>query len=56
VSLREIRLSGEDGGGMAATGLVPGVAGTAFFVLVVAFAALIIDSVVSSATFPWERR
>ena len=52
MSLRQIRLSGEDGRGMATTGLVLGVVGTILSVLVAVFVALVFIRVVSTTPSP----
>jgi hypothetical protein len=50
MSLRQIRLSGEDGHGLAATGLVLGIAGAILSVLVIVAAVVFIQKVASTPT------
>lgn len=51
MSLKQIRLSGEDGRSMAITGLVLGVVGTILSVLVIVFVLAIFSSVTSSMNY-----
>jgi hypothetical protein len=52
MSLRQIRESGEDGRGMATTGLVLGVVGTALSLLVLVFVVAIFNRAASSLNSP----
>ena len=52
MSLKQIRLSGEDGRGMAVTGLVLGVVGTVLFVLLLVVVVAIFNSAASSLNSP----
>jgi Domain of unknown function (DUF4190) len=52
MSLKQIRLSGEDGRGMAMTGLVLGVIGTVISVLVIVFVVAIFSRAASSFNSP----
>jgi hypothetical protein len=50
MSLRQIQASGEDGRGMAMTGLVLGIVGLILFILVIVFALALIHGVASSSS------
>jgi len=52
MSLKQIRESGEDGRGMATTGLVLGVVGTALSLLVLVFVVAIFNRAASSLNSP----
>jgi hypothetical protein len=47
MSMKQIEVSGEDGRGMAMTGLVLGIVGTILFVLVLIFVAAIVGGILS---------
>ena len=52
MSLKQIRLSGEDGRGMATTGLVLGVIGTVLFLLLLVVVVAIFNSAASGLNSP----
>jgi hypothetical protein len=52
ISVKEIQLRGEQGRGLAITGLVCGIIGTALYAIIIAIVVIIFAFAVSSSKFP----